>query len=183
MISHLLLVILVQCSSLLQCAWLALGRYQFRTRKLRDFEANQNIRYRKLFELPLHVIDRRSSSNALIWMSFPSLGLADSFWLAGTDVGNESNFYWMGHSEPMTLTHWHGGEPNNLNWNQDCLTIKYWPDDSSYQWDDDFCSAEFYFICEERTITHTNLSPGTVIRLCNSNLKYLTNNCFRWLYQ
>lgn len=105
---------------------------------------------------------------------FSLLGLADPFWLAGTDIGNESNFYWMGHDESMTFTNWHGGEPNNWNWNQDCVTIKYWPD-NLYQWDDDFCSNEYYFICEERTITYTNLSPGTITKLLIFNLNYLTN--------
>lgn len=71
--------------------------------------------------------------------------------MAGTDVGKESNFYWMGHDESMSFTDWNIGEPNNMLWNQNCLSIHYWPDDRLYQWDDDFCANEFHFMCEEKT--------------------------------
>lgn len=76
------------------------------------------------------------------------LGLQDHFWLAGTDVANQSNFYWLGHDKPLTFSDWHPGQPDHSD--QGCLTIQYWPDNGLYQWDNDHCTTQFYFMCEER---------------------------------
>lgn len=82
-------------------------------------------------------------------MDFPQLGLEDNFWLAGTDVGNQSNFYWMGHGERLTFTDWAAGQPDKLQSNQNCLKMKHSPFNGLNEWHNDRCVAEYYFICEE----------------------------------
>lgn len=94
-------------------------------------------------------------SSALIWIVFFLwLGLKYNFWTAGikhgTDIGNHSKFYWMGHDAPITFTDWHEGEPNNPD-NNDfyCINLRPWYDNGSHLWYDDLCGVKFYFVCEE----------------------------------
>lgn len=83
-------------------------------------------------------------------LDFPFfLGLPDHVWLAGTDAGNKSNFYWMGHDQSVTFTDWLLDQPDNFAPNQNCIV--YLLINGIYLWDKDYCSSKYYFMCEERT--------------------------------
>lgn len=78
---------------------------------------------------------------------FRWIGFVDEFWLGGTKLGNESNFYWMGQNKAFRFTNWLLGEPNNHEGRGEaCLEV--WPD-HDYKWNDETCSPLHYFVCEE----------------------------------
>ncbi|XP_059473236.1 collectin-11-like [Neocloeon triangulifer] len=77
------------------------------------------------------------------------LGGVLDVWIAASDLGSESFFYWVTTQEPLTFTYYGGipGIPNNAFNEEHCL-ILYAP--SGY-WDDIQCGNYYYFVCEERT--------------------------------
>lgn len=74
------------------------------------------------------------------------LGHVESFWIGGTNLGNEPNYYWMGNKEPITFSDWMRNEPNNCLGLENCMLIVI---PENMQWIDDPCSRPNYFICEE----------------------------------
>lgn len=77
-----------------------------------------------------------------------TIGIKDFFWTAGTCLGNEPYFYWMGHTKPMTFTNWHRGEPNNnFPGNEDCFEMNHI---LNYTWADVPCSNKMFAVCEEK---------------------------------
>lgn len=68
-------------------------------------------------------------------------------WTAGTTIGNEPYFYWMGHDQPLSYNDWHDGEPNNFHLTEDCLELKY--QDDIFKWNDTLCQSKLFFVCEE----------------------------------
>lgn len=76
-----------------------------------------------------------------------NLGVQDHFWTAGTNLGNEPYFFWMGHDEPISFNDWANGEPNNYNLNEDCIELKFVG--GTWKWNDTACDSKLYFVCEE----------------------------------
>lgn len=75
----------------------------------------------------------------------------EHFWTAGTDQGEEGNFFWMSTGRPVTFTNWNAGEPNNFRYEngeeEHCLEL--WNrDGKGLKWNDSPCSFETYFVCE-----------------------------------
>lgn len=73
----------------------------------------------------------------------------EHWWIGGTNLGNEPNFYWMDQAQPMTYTNWNTnlGEPNNAGGHENCIqqqSVSY-----SAKWNDIACKYKHYFICEE----------------------------------
>lgn len=54
------------------------------------------------------------------------LGFMESFWIGGTNLGNEPHFYWMGYKKPINFTDWLEGQPDNWRDNENCMEI--WTD-------------------------------------------------------
>ncbi|KAG4068544.1 hypothetical protein HA402_004885 [Bradysia odoriphaga] len=72
-------------------------------------------------------------------------GTGVDFWLSGTRLGNNDNYYWMGHNEALNFTNWSDGEPNNAFGHESCVHISY----QNYKWNDLDCLFSAYFVCEE----------------------------------
>ena len=83
-------------------------------------------------------------------IQFEGLG-GEHFWTAGTDQGDEGNFFWFSTGRPVTFTNWNAGEPNNFRYEngeeEHCLEL--WNrDGKGLKWNDSPCSFETYFVCE-----------------------------------
>ncbi|XP_017021228.1 C-type lectin 37Db isoform X2 [Drosophila kikkawai] len=75
----------------------------------------------------------------------------EHFWISGTDLADEGNFFWMATGRPITFTNWNAGEPNNFRYEngeeENCLEL--WNrDGKGLKWNDSPCSFETYFVCE-----------------------------------
>ncbi|EDW33055.1 GL16169 [Drosophila persimilis] len=51
----------------------------------------------------------------------------EHFWISGTDLADEGNFFWMATGRPITFTNWNAGEPNNFRYEngeeENCLEL------------------------------------------------------------
>ncbi|XP_075160772.1 brevican core protein triforce isoform X2 [Haematobia irritans] len=75
----------------------------------------------------------------------------EHFWVSGTDLADEGNFFWLSTGRPITFTNWNAGEPNNYRYDngeeENCLEL--WNrDGKGLKWNDSPCSFETYFVCE-----------------------------------
>ncbi|XP_073968711.1 C-type lectin mosGCTL-7-like isoform X2 [Rhodnius prolixus] len=75
----------------------------------------------------------------------------EHFWVSGTDLAEEGQFFWMSTGRPITFTNWNVGEPNNFRYEngeeENCLEL--WDrDGKGLKWNDSACSFETYFVCE-----------------------------------
>ncbi|CAH1398057.1 unnamed protein product [Nezara viridula] len=75
----------------------------------------------------------------------------EHFWVSGTDLAEEGQFFWMSTGRPITFTNWNTGEPNNFRYEngeeENCLEL--WDrDGKGLKWNDSACSFETYFVCE-----------------------------------
>lgn len=74
-------------------------------------------------------------------------GTGVDFWLSGTRLGNDYNYYWMGHNEALSFSNWSEGEPNNASDREACVHISY----QNFKWNDLDCLFSAYFVCEEES--------------------------------
>ena len=100
-----------------------------------------------LFEIELSQVEEIIQ---LKLIQFEGLG-GEHFWTAGTDQGDEGNFFWFSTGRPVTFTNWNAGEPNNFRYEngeeEHCLEL--WNrDGKGLKWNDSPCSFETYFVCE-----------------------------------
>lgn len=75
----------------------------------------------------------------------------EHFWVSGTDLADEGNFFWMANGRPITFTNWNAGEPNNFRYEngeeENCMEL--WNrDGKGLKWNDSPCSFETFFVCE-----------------------------------
>ena len=47
----------------------------------------------------------------------------NAFWLGINDTRNEGNFVYNSDGKAIGWTNWASGEPNNMQWNEDCVQI------------------------------------------------------------
>ncbi|XP_031633896.1 uncharacterized protein LOC116347455 [Contarinia nasturtii] len=73
-------------------------------------------------------------------------GDGGTFWTAGTKLGNDNKFYWMGHDKEFAFTNWGDKEPNDFNGKESCVEMVEY---HNLKWNDWICDWERYFICEE----------------------------------
>ncbi|XP_017770306.1 PREDICTED: C-type lectin 37Db-like [Nicrophorus vespilloides] len=59
-------------------------------------------------------------------------------------------FHWMNTGNPVRLSRWHPGEPNNTSGREYCLHI--WLTNNKFLLNDTHCDLEMYFICESKKI-------------------------------
>ncbi|XP_034481114.1 nucleomorphin isoform X1 [Drosophila innubila] len=79
----------------------------------------------------------------------------EHFWISGTDLADEGNYFWMATGRPITFTNWNAGEPNNFRYEngeeENCLEL--WNrDGKGLKWNDSPCSFETYFVCEVQPV-------------------------------
>ena len=68
-------------------------------------------------------------------------GGSNNIWLGGKRNA-EDNFYWIS-GEKFDYENWDSGEPNNQNWNEDCIEMR-----SNGEWNDTEYDKKRDFICE-----------------------------------
>ena len=82
----------------------------------------------------------------VLFISTYILGSEGQFWTAGNDIQTEKEWIWAGNNEHITgYTNWAPGEPNQINGEEDCLTI--YPR-KGYHWNDAQCDKSMNYICE-----------------------------------
>ncbi|XP_078676753.1 apolipoprotein(a)-like isoform X1 [Branchiostoma floridae x Branchiostoma belcheri] len=66
------------------------------------------------------------------------------WWIGLNDLGTETSFSWS-NGNPLTVSYWIVGEPNDSSGNEDCVEMQ-----GSYQqaWNDQSCAQLNYYICE-----------------------------------
>ena len=65
------------------------------------------------------------------------------FWIGANDIDHENEWKWVTNNTPVQWFDWSRREPNDKNYNEDCVAI-YW----TAQWNDNRCNASFKSICE-----------------------------------
>lgn len=96
------------------------------------------------------------SKPLFISLSLSLTGLGhEHFWISGTDLADEGNYFWMATGRPITFTNWNAGEPNNFRYEngeeENCLEL--WNrDGKGLKWNDSPCSFETYFVCEVQPV-------------------------------
>ncbi|XP_037938975.1 C-type lectin 37Da-like [Teleopsis dalmanni] len=76
-------------------------------------------------------------------------GKDDWFWIAGNDLGQEGNFYWVSNGERMTFAKWSQGQPDNDHNNkvEDCVHL--WFREGQFKMNDWQCkNGKAYYICQ-----------------------------------
>jgi len=66
-----------------------------------------------------------------------------SWWIGFNDIETEGTFVWS-NGDPVTWTHWAGGEPNNAGGGEDCMEIRW----RGYAWNDNRCHSPHPYVCE-----------------------------------
>ncbi|XP_061401111.1 ubiquitin carboxyl-terminal hydrolase 36-like, partial [Musca vetustissima] len=112
------------------------------------FKATQYCRYHGM-----HLASISSQEeNDRLEKHIKDFGLGNEhFWISGTDLADEGNFFWMSTGRPITFTNWNAGEPNNFRYEngeeENCMEL--WNrDGKGLKWNDSPCSFETYFVCE-----------------------------------
>ncbi|CAB3359796.1 Hypothetical predicted protein [Cloeon dipterum] len=75
----------------------------------------------------------------------------DRFWLSGTDLGSEGNFYWSSNAKLLkTFIDFEIAQPDNLGGKEHCIQFRRSRDERKlkYKWNDDVCKSRNRFICE-----------------------------------
>lgn len=67
------------------------------------------------------------------------------YWTSGTDLGNESSFFWASNGQSFDHVFWHPNQPDNYLNNENCVLLRHW--DRSYKLNDFPCDSSIYFIC------------------------------------
>jgi hypothetical protein len=75
------------------------------------------------------------------------------FWTSGTDLGQESNFFFLSNGKNIGELSWSKDEPNNLrkadsNETENCMAYLMTENLKFYRLFDRFCSTKSNFICQ-----------------------------------
>lgn len=75
---------------------------------------------------------------------------AGKYWIGLNDIATESTWRWIGSGLNATVTHWHPGQPDNDDNNENCVHT-----DGTHagSWNDAECAVTshmLYYICEKR---------------------------------
>lgn len=81
----------------------------------------------------------------IVWIFFAGNATED-FWLSGTDLGNEGDFYWASTGHPFGLfSDWMIKMPDNFRNNEHCVQFH---SAGGLKWNDNNCNRAYKFICE-----------------------------------
>ncbi|XP_045191034.1 perlucin-like protein [Mercenaria mercenaria] len=72
----------------------------------------------------------------------------NSFWIALSDVEEESTWIWMNSRQPLrssSFNDWIPGQPDNYGADENCACIY---SQANYQWNDYPCHENIHYICE-----------------------------------
>lgn len=81
---------------------------------------------------------------------------AKEFWTSGTDLGNESKFFFLSTGKSIGHLSWARDEPNNAkrtdgksSETENCMAYTMTENLKFYRLFDRYCSLKFYFICQD----------------------------------
>lgn len=113
-------------------------------RKLNWFQAEQFCAAQGMTLASIASAEEGEQMRRLVYES--NLITDDSeFWISGTDLAENRNFYWFGNGRPFIYTNWASGEPNNLYSKEHCVMVNAFG-----KWADVDCNLNKLFICENR---------------------------------
>uniref|UniRef100_A0A182VRP1 C-type lectin domain-containing protein n=1 Tax=Anopheles minimus TaxID=112268 RepID=A0A182VRP1_9DIPT len=85
------------------------------------------------------------------------------YFIGGTDIGRDGRWMWIGLNQLMKANdykNFYPGEPNNLNGNQECLTVGNWHGENRGKWDDFECLTRIDgYVCEFESVPTTTRRP------------------------
>ena len=87
-----------------------------------------------------------------------SMANGNRCWIGYNDIQTEGTFVWADSSESSSFTNWFWGEPNNMQ-NQDCGVLY-----SSGNWDDDYCTNLYTFLCESSKVSSCMTCPSGITK-------------------
>ncbi|XP_061388398.1 C-type lectin 37Db-like [Musca vetustissima] len=73
------------------------------------------------------------------------------WWLSGSDLHSEGDFYWYGTGERMLYADWAGVQPDNAGGNEHCVHL--WYKEPKYQMNDWKCRMNAFYICQTKKPT------------------------------
>ncbi|XP_011295052.2 C-type lectin 37Db isoform X2 [Musca domestica] len=68
------------------------------------------------------------------------------WWISGSDLDSEGNFYWYRTGEPVKYADWSDKQPDNAGGNENCMHL--WYQSTKYQMNDWICKKDAFYICE-----------------------------------
>ena len=89
----------------------------------------------ELIQMELYVLENESG--------------AHQWWIGGTDMGNEGDWFWIKSKEPVAEFIWHQGQPAQ-GFKGDCAAL--WSGGYNYEGDDNSCTRLLYPICQQMII-------------------------------
>ncbi|XP_066274551.1 uncharacterized protein [Branchiostoma lanceolatum] len=105
-----------------------------------------------------HLVDVKTQEvHAFLLTKIQEVDASRDYWIGLNDVTVENTWTWSdGTPVSRTFTNWAPGEPNNAGstGDQDCGQL--WKD-KGFQWDDDVCRKQNYFICQIDESSYTRL--------------------------
>ncbi|XP_065361846.1 lectin subunit alpha-like [Calliphora vicina] len=100
----------------------------------------------------LVVIDTAEKNNAIIELLKKVVGKSSNLWLGGNDEYSSSrdfkrSFFWSPTGKEFSFSFWSDKNPDNYRHREHCVHI--WDLKPLYQWNDNDCTRDMGFICEE----------------------------------
>ncbi|XP_062551279.1 C-type lectin 37Db-like [Armigeres subalbatus] len=114
------------------------------------------IEYCNRIGMRLAVVDSQRKQTEITQLAFGShLFESDTevtradLWIGLNDLALEGRFIWHALGLGPVFTQWKKDEPNNLNQSEHCTHMWWQPTNNLFwDWNDDGCSREFNFVCE-----------------------------------
>lgn len=73
-------------------------------------------------------------------------GVGRFWWISGSDIDSEGDFFWYRTGERIGYANWASGEPDTTGKNENCVNLRHRY--SEYQMFDSVCNEKLYYICE-----------------------------------
>ncbi|KAM7347873.1 LOW QUALITY PROTEIN: C-type lectin 37Da-like [Cochliomyia hominivorax] len=70
----------------------------------------------------------------------------DKWWISGSDLHAEGDFYWYRTGKPIIYADWSIGQPDNGGGRENCAHL--WYKKPKYQMNDWICTQSAYYVCE-----------------------------------
>ena len=68
------------------------------------------------------------------------------WWISGSDLDHEGDFYWYRTGERISYADWSHGQPDNAGGHENCVHL--WYQKTKYQMNDWMCNQQAYYVCE-----------------------------------
>lgn len=68
------------------------------------------------------------------------------WWLSGSDLNKQSDWYWYSTGKRISYTNWSSGQPDNAGGIEHCMNL--WYMNNKHEMNDLDCNRDIFFICE-----------------------------------